>query len=365
MTHLVELLDAAQPKNYGIERIIVWASPSTLSALNDRDWLIKKNPSMLSKGFLQRMLWQCFCLSQSARDEGCDILFVPGGSYAGNFRPVVTMSQNMLPFEMDELRRYGRTLFAIKLLLLRFTQSRTFKKSEGVIFLTKYARDTVLKITGKLRAKSCIVPHGLNHRFSRAPKIQRQIADYNLKAPYRLLYVSVVDQYKHQWHVVEAVSRLRKQGLPIILDLVGPAYPPSLKRLKETINREDVDRTWVNYWGSIPFNELHHCYAQADLGLFASTCENMPNILLEKMAAGLPIACSLRGPMPEILQNSGLYFDPENPKDIASAITRLIESADLRTRLANLAYQSSKKYLWSKCAEDTLKFLVNVYLVKK
>ena len=28
----------------------------------------------------------------------CDVLFVPGGAYAGAFHPVVTMSQNLLPF---------------------------------------------------------------------------------------------------------------------------------------------------------------------------------------------------------------------------------------------------------------------------
>ena len=58
-------------------------------------------------------------------------------------------------------------------------------------------------------------------------------------------------------------------------------------------------------------DDLHQKYLDADLGLFASSCENMPNILLETMGAGLPIACSNRQPMPEILKNGGEYFDPE------------------------------------------------------
>ena len=33
----------------------------------------------------------------------CDILFVPGGIYHGGFRPFVTMSQNLLPFEWHEI----------------------------------------------------------------------------------------------------------------------------------------------------------------------------------------------------------------------------------------------------------------------
>ena len=41
----------------------------------------------------------------------------------------------------------------------------------------------------------------------------------------------------------------------------------------------------MHYHGAVPFNELHHHYAQADLGLFASSCENMPNILLKRLTA--------------------------------------------------------------------------------
>jgi hypothetical protein len=150
LTHILELLAAAQPEKNGIERVVVWGRTDTLNRLEDRSWLVKCTPTALGKGLLQRTLWQIYRLSQAARDEGCDVLFVPGGSYSGNFHPVVTMSQNLLPFEKPELRRYGWTLFTLKLLLLRLTQSRSFHNADGVIFLTEYARDAVLKVTGKL-----------------------------------------------------------------------------------------------------------------------------------------------------------------------------------------------------------------------
>jgi len=47
-------------------------------------------------------------LSHAACKEGCDLLFVPGGSYVGNYHPmVVTMNQNLLPFVKTELQRFG------------------------------------------------------------------------------------------------------------------------------------------------------------------------------------------------------------------------------------------------------------------
>jgi glycosyltransferase involved in cell wall biosynthesis len=226
--------------------------------------------------------------------------------------------------------------------------------------LTEYARDVVLRVTGKLRGQNCIIPHGLNPRFNKAPKLQRNITEYDDVHPYRVLYVSIIDQYKHQWHVVEAVAALRKQGLPIVLDLVGPTYPAALKRLNQTINCVDAERRWVHHHGAIPFNELHSHYAEADLGLFASSCENMPNILLETMASGLPIACSNRGPMPEVLGDSGVYFDPVQSVDIARALRELIDSPQLRSQLAAASYQRSQKYAWQRCADETFEFLATV-----
>jgi glycosyltransferase involved in cell wall biosynthesis len=250
---------------------------------------------------------------------------VPGGSYAGNFHPVIAISQNLLPFDLVEIRRYGISFFSLKLLLLRLTQARTFKKADGVLFLSQFARNAVQGVTGKLSAPVCVVPHGLNPRFFSVPRSQKPINNYSNQIPYRVLYVSTVDQYKHQWCVVEAIASLRKQRFPIALDLIGSAYYPALQRLRNIIKHLDPDAMWAQYHGAVPFEDLHRYYVKADLGIFASSCENMPNILLEMMASGLPIACSSRGPMPEMLESAGVYFDPEQPIEISRAIKDLIE----------------------------------------
>ena len=119
LTHLVELLHIANPLKHGFTRIIVWGEGETLSILEDKPWLIKHEISGFYNGFMQRTIFQCFYLTKAAQNAGCGVIFVPGGSYVGSFNRVVTMSQNLLPFQMTELRRYGLTLFTLKLRLLR------------------------------------------------------------------------------------------------------------------------------------------------------------------------------------------------------------------------------------------------------
>jgi len=269
------------------------------------------------------------------------------------------MSQNMLPFEENERRRYGLSWMRLKLGILELIQSGSFRRADGMIFLTRYAQDTMQRKIGSLSCQQALIPHGVDDRFRLTPRLQKPISDFSFASPFRFLYVSIVDVYKHQWHVADAMARLRKEGLPIELELIGDAYPPALKRLRSVIKRVDPAEQFIHYRGFVPYAELPSYYHRADAFVFASSCENMPNILLEAMAAGLPIACANRGPMPEILGNAGTYFDPEDPESIATALRKLILDSALRQVFAENAYQSALAFSWQRCAHETFKFIVD------
>jgi len=361
-THLLELLTHANPLSHGIGKVVVWGAQSTLALLPPRDWLVLRNPPQQELGLVHRSYWQLFELPRQARLDRCDILFVPGATHGGGFHPTVAMSQNFLPFQRREFLQYGFSLTTLRLLLLRWVQSRSFKAAEGVIFLTGHAEREVQHVTGRLRGRTQVIPHGLNPRFLHPSKRQRPISSYSTVHPYRLLYVSIVDHYKHQSEIVEAVCCLRrKSGWPLVLDLVGPAYPPALARLKNAISVWDPHGEWVCYHGPIPYTELHKMYQRADLGLFASSCENMPIILLETMAAGLPVAASNLPPMSELLGDAGLSFDPMNPDDISATLNRLIADPELRAALAEKSYYVAQQYSWEGCANQTFTFLADVH----
>lgn len=360
IAHLAGLLRMEDPVNHESFKVIVWSCQKTLDQMADRPWLVKSHQPFLDRSLPFRIFWQIFRLSSSARMAGCDVLFVPGGSYVGSFRPTVTMSQNLLPFEWRELRRFGWSWMTLKLVFLRLTQSRGFRRTHGRLFLTHYARDVVLRSIKNADGMATIVPHGIEGRFFCQPREQLAIEHYSVDRPLRILYVSTVDVYKHQWHVAQAVSHLREQGFPVVLDLVGSAYPPALKKLKKVMGQIDPAGHFIRYHGPVSYDQLHGWYTKADLFLFASSCENMPNILLEAMASGLPIACSNRGPMPEILDEAGVYFDPENSVDIASALRQLILSPSLRAEKAKASFDRAKQYSWGRCAQETFGFLAKI-----
>src|SRR5262245_8572139 len=289
VTHLACILAAADPAAHGISPVTVWTSSKTAAQLPNQPWLRVEIPKALDGGLARRIAWQRFELAKAAR-AACDLLWVPGGNAMAGFRPFVAMCRNMLPFEPAERRRYGFSAMGLRIDLLTRSQSRTFRSADGVIFLTDYARKQVTSSIGGVPGTVATIPHGVDERFRLAPRPQREIGACTPADPFRVVAISIVDVYKHPWVIAEAVVRLRAKGLPVHLDLVGPAYPPALSRLRETLARVDPDGRAVTYTGKVPFTALHTAYHASDVFVFASSCENMPNILLEAMSAGLPIA---------------------------------------------------------------------------
>jgi len=360
ITHLHELLNALDPESMGVDKIIIWGGQQVLSTLPIAPWLEKVNPASLNRGLLYRVAWQIFSLSKAVKQSSCNVLLVPGGSYVGSFHPVVTISQSLIPFEWSAISKNGISLRALKFMVLRLTQSIGFKHSEGVIFLTQYAKHAVLKVTGPLRGLAVVIAHGIHPHFECRPKTQLPITQYSQSSPFHLLYVSTVDIYKHQPEVVLAVQQLRRKGYPLVLTLIGPSEPRALRALDETRGFLAQPQEWLHYLGAVPYKDLMAQYQKADLGIFASSCETFGMIVLEKMMAGLPIACSKESSMHEILGDAGLYFDPSQPTAIARVVEEYLLSPALREQKSALAHTLAQKYSWQECARRTISFLREV-----
>lgn len=360
MTYLSEMINAADPQKSGVERVIIWGNSAALARMPERPWLVlrhqKEHDAFNASGFL----WQLRKLEGKARTEKCDLLFFPGSTYLGDFHPYVAVSQNMLPFSPVERARFGMGWTQMRLRLLENMQARTFRRAEGMIFLTQWAKLGIESYLRRQYRRSRIVPHGISHRFCRAVPPQKAASAFSMERPFRWLYVSIVSPYKHQWHVAEAAAALRKRGVPICVDFVGPAHPPSLARLQATLSALDPTGKFLRYVGAVAYHELHAHYHNSDAFVFATSCENLPNILIEAMSASLPIASSLMGPMPEVLGDGGLYFDPLSADNTAEVMLRLFRDHELRARCVQSATVRASAYSWRRCADETFSFLADV-----
>ena len=352
--HMVGIISELNPSHHGISEIHVWSHKNLLNELPHRPWLIKHNPSYLEQNIFMQLFWQRFLFKKELVKNKCMLVFNTTASSIGRFTPNVTLSQDMLPFEPGEMERYKFGLGRLRLFLLKILYIRALKFSSAVIFLTKYASRMIQKSTGPIK-ESRIIPHGVNDSF-RNIKINREWEE-NRSKEIKCVYVSSAAPYKHQWHVVNAIKILRDEGIPVSLTLVGGGSGYSQKRLDKEIQLSDPTGIFVTQYSFIHIDNIPGVLSESDLFIFASSCENMPVTLIEGMASGLPIACSDRGPMPEVLGDGGVYFNPENPQSIADAVKMIIDNKDLRAKGIEVSKEISNQYLWKINSEKTFQFL--------
>jgi glycosyltransferase involved in cell wall biosynthesis len=357
ITHLVQLLSAASPQEQGISTVTVWCGPKIASLLPKQPWLNIRSGTWVAGSSLKRFFFQHLFLSLGMRRAGCEVAFYPGSTLPLiSLLPAVTISQNMLPFELEKAALFGRfSLMYFKFCVLRLLQSISFKRAIGVIFLSKYAQD---KINQRVNiGVQTLIPHGIEPRFIRQARIQNPIEAFSMAEPFRFLYVSILMPYKHQIEVIRAIKELRDSGRPITLDLIGPSWGWYGKAVQREIKNLDREGAFIRYLGEIPFNDLHDAYQKSDAFIFASSCENLPNILLEAMASGIPVACSSEGPMPAVLGLGGFYFDPRVISSIKDSLNQLMMTPEKRTISSQDGYQRAQGYSWAACSRSSFEFI--------
>jgi glycosyltransferase involved in cell wall biosynthesis len=359
ITHLKNILINAEPERQDVTRVIVWGGRNPLEFLPKRSWLDLREIPALNQSFLRRLIWQQ-TQSIMLANNSSDLLFVPGGFYLGSSRPYVTMLQNMQIFETKERNR-ERNKEWLRLKLLQLAQSQTFQKASGLICLSEYARNYLTQHHPQLVAQTQVqlIFHG-TESFRKESSMPRNLSS-NYPQVLRILYVSTVKKYKHQWNLIDAVGLLRKEGVSIELHLIGGGDSQALHWMKESIQRNSSDCEFIFYHGSLPHAKTLEWYQKADMFVFPSTCETFGIGLLEAMSAGLPMASSDRGPMPEVLKDAGLYFNPESISSIKNCLQYMIANPDLRMQLGVKAKQYSEHYSWKKCADETFAFFRSVY----
>ena len=283
-----------------------------------------------------------------------------GGIFFRKSCCVTTICQNMLPFEYSEMMRFFARPRFFKFLVLRFLHIVSFNRSDGVIFLSDYAKNYVINNNFVNLKSYCVIPHGIKKDFfnENKPNIKRKINSANKR--YSIIYVSTIDLYKHQDKVLSAISELRDAGHNINIDFFGSAYAPALVILKMKMSIVDPDSSWAIYHGVVKYEELPTIYENYDFAIFASSCENLPNIVLEKMASGLPLLSSDRGPMPDIIKDGCIYFNPISINDIKEKILEGLNNPSKLFDKALIAKQIALNYSWENTSKETIAYLTEI-----
>lgn len=349
VAHILGILNSdIDPNIYGINKVYVCSYNRLLDRIEDKPWLIKVNHNYLEKNLIYQFLWQIFILPRFFRNRKIKVCLYTTAQAFLRIKNSIVMSRDMLSFEPGHIDLFPQLKVRIRLYLIGWLQVRSMRKARNVVFLTKYAQKVISDFTGHLDSVT-VIPHGLNNSFRdvwiEKDKISNQIS---------VIYISDAAEYKHHINVLKAVKYIRNIGYDIKLILIGANEGTASKNLQKTIKLQNAIK-YVKTTGFLDAKEITKEIKKADLGLFASSCENMPNTLLEMMGSGIPIACSNRGPMLEVLETNDFTFNPFVVDEISNVLLEMINNYNKAKLHAKHCSQVSKKYSWLKCSQETFK----------
>tara|TARA_B100000768_G_C11233417_1_gene356141 strand:- start:70 stop:1230 length:1161 start_codon:yes stop_codon:yes gene_type:complete len=356
IVHIRNLLSFLD-KDQRFEKVVLISNQTLRNATLDYHWLEKKKFKSFDGLPTISIFWEIFLMKFFIKDFSSNsILLNLDGSYFGPYMiPTVTMSRDMLSFEPSLLQLYFPSKLWLRNCIIKWIQIRAFKKSDGIIFLTEYARDNILKHM-KVSKRNRVINHGFNH-------VQANIkSNFNINETIKLVYVSPIWKFKDHITVLKSVELLLKQGINCEIKFIGERTKEHkfVKIVDKFLRKNENFSGKVIFTGNLTHRDVLTEIVKSDIFIFASLCENMPNTLIEAMGIGMPIVCANTGPMPEVLKESGLLYKPSNPEDLAFCLCKLISDFELRKKLAKLAILNAKKYDWEITSHQTITFLEDV-----
>ena len=205
-----------------------------------------------------------------------------------------------------------------------------------VIAISAAVRD-VLTAAGVPGEKLSVVPSGIEISPPPAPELVHEARRGLGLAPHQPVVGTVgalVDHKDHLNFIDAAACLYPRSDLRFVIVGEGELEPVLRQRIAE---RQLTDRVILAGFQRDP----RPCLANFTVFALSSKLEGLGTAVLDAMAAGVPVVATRTGGVPEAVEHgvTGLLVPPREPVELAGAILRLLDDADLRARLAGAARQ--------------------------
>jgi glycosyltransferase involved in cell wall biosynthesis len=225
--------------------------------------------------------------------------------------------------------------------------------ADKYITVSRYSKHDICSFHGLPSDRVVVIYNAASPRFYEklpAENIARVLDKYALPTEY-FLFLGGFDKKKNVGSLVEAFSLLPRDSPPLVLagerkwDFAAVAQAIGAFGL--------ANRVYCP--GEIADADLPAIYQGAFAFVHPSRYEGFGLQLVEAMASGVPVLASETTSLPEILEGSGLLFDPESPNSIADRMKRVAGDPTLRNDLAARSGQRARFFSWHRAAEETLR----------
>lgn len=173
-------------------------------------------------------------------------------------------------------------------------------------------------------------------------------AEKPLDAPVEVLFVGWLLEAKGVAELARAVHPLPQ----IRLTLAGPVH----REFLEEALREELDRLGdrVRVLGALTHEQVHQLYGRADVFALPSHQEGFPLVVVEAMAAGLPVVSTRVGAIPDIVRDGtdGFLVEVSGVEQLRDRIDQLAGDPALRRKMGESGRERARGFARDAVLED-------------
>jgi glycosyltransferase involved in cell wall biosynthesis len=295
-----------------------------------------------------RYRWEQLVLPRRLRELQIDVVHSPG--YVAPLFSACPSVVTIPDLNYRSIARYFPIRKRLLLPVLRFLTSQSARRARTVITISHFSRQELTRVLG-LPPEKVVMTH-LGPRLDAGTPAGTSTSDvrqrYNLPARYIVAFGGT-SLHKNIARLVSAFKQLANQH-PHDLVLLGH-IPENVDLRAETTG--EIARRIVSP-GYVPDEHIVPILANAELFVLPSLYEGFGLPVLEAQQAGVAVACSTAGSLPEVAGNGATYFDPLSVDGMAAAIRQCLADADLREQLRERGRENLGRFNWERTARETL-----------
>ena len=225
---------------------------------------------------------------------------------------------------------YPRTMARRATIGMKIVAPTSARRAHRVIAISEAAKRDLHETLGLDAAKIDVTPLGVNLDATVAPADEAELRTrLGLGEDPVVLCVAQKREHKNLTALVGALAQARDRTARLVLPGSSTPHEQELAALAADLGV--AERVHFPEWVSEA--DLEGLYRLASCFVLPSFMEGFGLPVLEAMRRDVPVACSAGTALEEVAGDAALLFDPHDTAQIAGAIDRLLEDAELRADL--------------------------------
>lgn len=249
-------------------------------------------------------------------------------------------------------------VYLTKRTVYKLTLQQALRRSKRILVPSKYVKKEIVKQFGVLNTK-IEVTHEAVGLVPKAKLSEGRVKEifnkYAIRPPY-IIYVGNTFPYKNVEKVLEAFLEI-DPSVQFVCISVRNKFLDNLVEKAQDLGLRDRFITP----GFLVDEDVRLLLSRAEALVHPSLSEGFGLTGLEAMASDCPVVAAEATSLPEIYGEAVLYFDPQSPKAITEALTKILKSRSLREELRRKGRSQVQRYSWRTLAEKTLKVYKEAY----